>query len=128
MHEREWLLQEGGGCAVSLQQRWGGRQHGLCVQRRRHLHRRVRVRVQRLVLRGESRVERLQERLHLAEGRGLGVGGRRLLVVLQQGLRRLCRKGPQDAVRRGRGNTGARDGLGEGERERGLQLRGGGWR
>ena len=119
---RERLLRERGGGAVSLRQGGGAQRHGLHVQRWHQLH--GRVRVHGLRLSGGSRLERLQEAVHLAEGRGFSTGGCRLFVVLEQGLGGLCREGAQDAVWRGWGDTRTGDRLGKRQGKRRLEL---GW-
>lgn len=99
---------------MSLCQGGAGHGRGRRVRQSRRLggvalRRQVRVRR----LRGGPNLQRLQEAVNLAEGRSLRTGGRRLFVVLKQGLGRLCREGSQNAVRRGRRHAGA--GLWEGE-------------
>lgn len=90
---------------VSLRQGRGGRRHSLRVHRLHQLgsdlRRRMCVRVYRLRLRSGSSLERLQEGVTLNEGWDFRTGGGRLLVVLQQGLGRLCREGTQNAMRWG---------------------------
>lgn len=43
-------------------------------------------------------LERLQQGVDLAEGLDLSTVGQRFLIVLQQGLWRLCRQGAQDGM------------------------------
>lgn len=61
----------------------------------------MRVHVERLQLwrlHAGPGLERLQQGVDLAEGLDLSTVGQRFLIVLQQGLWRLCRQGAQDGM------------------------------